>query len=114
MDEDTISPETLGQKYREFVSAGWVSFDRLAIRSTRVGELQVCVYSRWQYRESITTEEAESDLKNAKAFIAEICSKDKNFNELFGRHSIEFTYLLDYGKGAVLLFKLVGDKAVKA
>ena len=114
MDEVDISTEQLVSRYREFSLTKRVQFGRLVISLDREEIIRVVVYSKWYHQENVTQSEAESDLKAAKEFVAEICSKSEDFKNAFKSHSVEYEFCFDYGTAAVLLFRLVGDKVESA
>jgi hypothetical protein len=114
MDDTDITSEQLIPKFREFELTKRVQFGRLVISFDPQQTLKVSVYCRWRYQENATQAEAEGDLKAAKEFISDICSKNEGFKKAFEKHTVQYEYLFDYGTAAVLLYRLAGNKAEKA
>jgi hypothetical protein len=114
MDKIDLTPEKLASQFREFDLTKRVQFGRLTIVVNREGILKVVVYSKWYHQENVTQTEAENDLKAAKEFVAEICSKSEDFKNAFKNYPVEYEFCFDYGTAAVLLYRLVGDKVESA
>ncbi len=106
------SPDALREGFAAFLRRESVGFEDIRLGLTHDGKIDVCCYTRWMYRESVTEDEARTAFAEARESISRLLALSSDFQREFASRPVHYLFCQDTGKAAVVRYKLDGERLV--